>query len=638
MKKFLSIMLALLMVISVLGLAGCKKGGDAEHEPKTKAELLEYGFEQLMAPEIFGSITDGMQIKDANHYELILDKLAIGAPGMIGNGEAEQIVMPVIEIIAETVGEKGLVLELAATLDDETLKFGAELTEDEKLFIDIPDASEKYISITTEQMMALLFGLGEGDVAMSSMAVAEIIAEMSASLGGYVFDDKYISEETADAEVFGETRSLKKITWRMDRDVFFEIVEKVVKDLMEKLPEEITGGEAPDFDELREEMQDVDLNFGLDFYFDGETLSKLGIDMKIEADEEKIEVNGALDMINTAKEFKQKGDIKIVMLGEEIAKIKVDTEIGLENDELEGEMKLTPEFDFEALEAPVEAAQILEDFEIVCNIEGTLTDEAFDIETEYELSIGGMAIKLPLAFKGEIKDDKFTADIDIDFNLMGVSLEMGAEYVVEKKDDVKPIERDPAKAVSPDDEEAFEALGEDVMTYLEGLEGFAELFGSMGGTSEYPDEENPILFNIYNDDIDAYFFADGTGYQSVRYDLVSDSANGKYTVVDGAGNTVLVINLTGVETAEIDGFDFTYEMYDFGDGEVDYYFYSDEVATEVTLYPYIDEAWIDNPLAYTMSDSLLTVNGGAMEYTLDEDEGIIILDGEEYSFVSYDEY
>ena len=54
MKKFLSVMMALLMVLSVLAIAGCTKNGSSGDEnedakPKTNAELFNYAMEQLMA-------------------------------------------------------------------------------------------------------------------------------------------------------------------------------------------------------------------------------------------------------------------------------------------------------------------------------------------------------------------------------------------------------------------------------------------------------------------------------------------------------------------------------------------------------------------------------------------------------------
>lgn len=650
MKKFLSVMLALLMVVSVMSLAGCKKGGNEEEaKPKTNAELFIGALEQLMTPAFCKQIVDTSVMEEANHFAFSIDELSVTAPEGAGD---EVPTLPTMDIELFKTGDKSFVVNGDITLDEEILGGTFELVDFNKFYISMPEATDLYLTGAIDELLEeMVIVQGEGtkeDLNTIKAVIASVVETLSSSCDIFLSEDN-LTKEKAEVEVFGEKVSLDKLTLSFNTDMIMDFVKNIIESLPDELKSEMEAEfeeEGKTLDEMMDELSEellAELTFDgeIIFYLDGENVKRYEVSVKMESDEDVLETNGYFDIINTADTYKLEGVSTLKEYGNEIS-TSVDCEITLKDGKLTGEYSCIPEFkseentDDENASAGMNA--ILERLEVTAELDGEISEDKYDIDIECELSAGGMAFKLPVTLKGEIADDKITADLDVELNIMGAGFKLGVTALADKTDDVKAGEYDAENAVSMDDEDKLDEFVSDISEYAAGLESFAELFGSMGGTSEYPDEENPILFNIYNDDIDAYFFADGTGYQSVRYDLVSDSANGKYTVVDGAGNTVLVINLTGVETAEIDGFDFTYEMYDFGDGEVDYYFYSDEVATEVTLYPYIDEAWIDNPLAYTMSDSLLTVNGGAMEYTLDEDEGIIILDGEEYSFVSYDEY
>ncbi len=644
MKKFLSVMLALLMVVSVMSLSGCKKDGNEEEEPKIEnAELFIEAYKQMLFPKIAGNFIDTDALAGAKSFGISLDEFKMESMG-------EVMELPEIDLEFIKTGDKSFDAQASLKAGEDVLRAVLTVEEFKKFYVSVPAASKLYITGTIEDLLsdATVFTPNaevKTEDTDTIKAVFGVIVDAFEKLDDILIAEENITSETVEAEVFGEKLSLNKLTLKLDTD---DLVSFVV-DIFDSLPEDIKAELNKELESegktLEEELTDTFKGSGTtydvvwSFYLDGKDVRKMETSYDADIEGEKIAYTVNVDVLNTADTYKAATEAKMVDNGEEVV-IKADEEITVKDGKITGEMTSKPEFDIPETEENAEVSAMLQDMEISAEYEGTVTDKGFDIEIENEISMGGMAFKLPVTVKGERSDKSLAIDMDASLNLMGMmDIAIGLTgFVSNEAPEYEPAQYIPENAVSVDDEEKLDEFVSDISEYAEGLESFAELFGSMGGTSEYPDEENPILFNIYNDDLDAYFFADGTGYQSVRYDLVSDSANGKYTVVDGAGNTVLVINLTGVETAEIDGFDFTYEMYDFGDGEVDYYFYSDEVATEVTLYPYIDEAWIDNPLAYTMSDSLLTVNGGAMEYTLDEDEGIIILDGEEYSFVSYDEY
>ena len=530
MKKFLSVMMALLMVLSVLAIAGCTKNGSSGDEnedakPKTNAELFNYAMEQLMAPEIFADMLGIVQYEDVNHVNISVDELEVAAPGV-----AEMPTLPKLEIDGVFTGEESGIATLIATLEDETVKFIVEATEDGKVYLSAPEATEKYIVTTLEQFTELgVFEPDSGDTPQAFESFAAI-AEKLEGIGEHVIKDENLTKESADVEVFGESMTLDKLTLKLDLDAILDIAEEFMGELMEVLPEEMTGGEMPDFDELREEMKDgLAVDFALSFYLDGEDVKKLELDVAVESEGEKAEIGGELDVLNSDEAYKLKGEIKVNALGEEMAKIGLDTDITLKDGKLEGESKITPELNLEAMEAPAEAAAILEDLSIGFAVEGEVKEKAFDVEYEYGVTVAGMTVKLPLTLKGEKEDGKSTLDIDVDFNLMGAKLVFAATVTGEKIDGVKAGSYEADNAVAIDDEDAMNELGEELEEYFGGLEKFAELFSGMTQTApEYDDEFYPedddaegydTLFNIYNDEIDVYFYKNGSGVIVNDYDL-----------------------------------------------------------------------------------------------------------------------
>ena len=64
-------------------------------------------------------------------------------------------------------------------------------------------------------------------------------------------------------------------------------------------------------------------------------------------------------------------------------------------------------------------------------------------------------------------------------------------------------------------------------------------------------------------------------------------------------------------------------------------FTSDETSTEIEVFPPDKVAAVLTYFAYTMDDDTITIDGEALSYTVDEDEGTMILDGIEFSYFSY---
>lgn len=76
-----------------------------------------------------------------------------------------------------------------------------------------------------------------------------------------------------------------------------------------------------------------------------------------------------------------------------------------------------------------------------------------------------------------------------------------------------------------------------------------------------------------------------------------------------------------------------YEMYEYEDGDVDYSFYSEESNVEFEASPWLESISKYSYFTYTMDDTTITIDGYGAEYSIDEDAGIMIFDGEEYEYI-----
>ena len=132
--------------------------------------------------------------------------------------------------------------------------------------------------------------------------------------------------------------------------------------------------------------------------------------------------------------------------------------------------------------------------------------------------------------------------------------------------------------------------------------------------------------------MDVCFYKNGSGVIVNDYDLQYDVQAGTFTALY-EGEEAFVITLTGVETAEINGIEFMYEMYEYEDGDVDYSFYSEESNIEFEASPWLESISKYSYFTYTMDDTTITIDGYGAEYSIDEDAGIMIFDGEEYEYI-----
>ena len=228
MKKFLSIMLALLMVLSVLALSGCKKEEtEDEPKPKTNAELFMGALSQLMIPEMAKSFVDTDVIMNANHVALALDELSISLPENLSGG-VEIPTLPTAAFDFLKTGDNSFILSGDVTLEDETLGGKVELIDGETFYISVPKASDSYLTFTLAELMEEAVFLGENEVNSDTVKyVIGVLADALGTLRDAILTDENLTSENVTAEVFGDEISLNKLTLKLDTDDIFEVVNQV---------------------------------------------------------------------------------------------------------------------------------------------------------------------------------------------------------------------------------------------------------------------------------------------------------------------------------------------------------------------------------------------------------------------------
>lgn len=616
--------MALVMIVSVMTLTGCKKS------KLTDAELFELGLNQLVTPKIAEVFAGADTFKDSNRFALSLDNMEISS-SLAG----EEMKFPKIAFEALMKDEESGKVTFDMAMDEEKIGGILQLVDGDKLYVSFPEATELYLVCTFEELLELSgFMPAEGEE-------AEGISIISSFFSGFfvrnetetqadISLDEYLESEKVTEKVFGEeVDGLKKITVSFDGEDWNKIFEEAFK----LLPEETV-----DLIEIPEIDEEMNIEFSMSVYMDGEELKKFECDMDMNVDGKPVTTKIELDVENTADTYKLDGDVKVNVNGGEVMKIDVKTDVTLEDGELEGEMKLKPKFNIAVLgeeEAVSEMEALLEGCAITVELEGELTEEAFDIEVTTGVTVSMMTLKIPFEIKGEKEDDKCTFEFGFDMSVMGMmDIVLNATLEVEKVDDVKLDEYDEENAFGIDDEDKGEQFVTEISEYFDSLEGMKSFFESLEkSSSSGEDEYIEPLFNVYKDELDMYFYADGTGIMSNYYDAVIGDES--ITILED-GEEALTITMTSDSTADIAGIEYNYIVEDYGDGVSVITFTSDISATEICVYSYDSTASVDEYFAYSMDDTTLTIDGTAFPYYVDEENGIFNLNGVDYYYISND--
>jgi len=638
MKKFLAIFMALLMVVSVLSLAGCKK------EEKSKADIFIDAYKSILVPKAMQSFINTDVFSGANGFSFGIDKLSMESMG-------ETVELPEVKLDVFKTGDKSFDVSAALKAGEEKLSALLKVKELKEFDLVLPEAADLYVSGTFSELLGKAEKLAvtlpgeEAEKEVSEDTFKEFMGAIIDALASYKttwLKDENFTSESVEREIFGEKLTLEKLTLKLDMDDILDVIKTVIENSPEELKAEILkDGKTVDdiIAEVKKEADFEKYEIAFSFFLNDKDVRRIELSGDFAAEGVASSISTSADILNTADTYKEVAETKTVADGEESI-MKSSYDLTVKDGKITG--KMTTEPTLTQTETTDDEADMLLSMSTVtefsAEINGTYTDSTFEIEIEGELGMGDMALKLPITVKGETSDKKLNIDIDTTFNLMGVmSFELGMTASVEKAEGNNQLKLDLTEenAVSLDDEEKLAEFGQAVSEYVMGLEGLAEFFGSFGGDEDYDDGYAELVFTAYNDTESLEFYADGTGMVSNYYDLTTDEDAGAFTVTSD-GIPLFVITLTGDDTAELNGTVINYEVEDYGDGDVEYYFTAEGDSSAICASPYYEEARLDQAFAYTMTDTTITVNGAELEYTIDEDAGILTLGGVEYSYYSFD--
>jgi len=530
----------------VLAIAGCTKNGSSGDEnedakPKTNAELFNYAMEQLMAPEIMTNFVDTDLFKDANHFALAVDKLDLKASDAVGLGEIPTLPTGGIEVYRN--GDKSFTLKLGAELDDEAIGTVLEVENFEKFCLSMPDATDLYLAGTFKELFELVplsmtvESSDDSKTATNDMETVKTI--LGALVDGFkdyksiLFTDENLTKESAEVEIFGEMLTLDKLTLKLGIEDIFAFVVPMFEALPEEMKaeldiEDMTADQMLEM--FKEEAGFKKYDFKISFYLDGEEVKSYEIEYEIEMAEELVYNLTSVDIINTADTYKAEARIKDVTDGTGMFATS-KTELTVKEGKIKGEISYKPENDLDISLAATDITDMLVLFGYTAKINGDITDAEYDMDIDCDLDFGGMEINLPLTVKGTKADGKLERDIDFSFNFMGmVEAAIGFTVMVEKVSELPEIAYDAENAVTLNDETKLKQLVSEIGTYVSGLDGFNELFGSSSGELGGADSPETAVENYIKSTINVD--ADGI-LACVPMKVIEDTAkHGGYGDVD----------------------------------------------------------------------------------------------------------
>lgn len=620
MKKVLSIVLALLMMFSVVSLTGCKK-------KQTTAELFVSAMEQLLTPEFMSDFAGEGIVDGANKFSLTVDELELDMDTLAGlmGEEIGELPSIYVEYVNDGAGYSGLSGEFSVGVDELAGRLDF---IDGKVYLSVPNATDSYFAATVEDLVKKEQDESGEEAAEEMRSTLEGLSEGLGLLSGGAYTEElkeeyFTVENKVSAEVFGEeTDGLKKITLELDKEAY----SAVMSELDMSVSMNLTG-------ESEEEISAVKIAV----YLDGTSLKKAELEIK----SENTVIDGYLDVDSGKTEHKLEGKFDVTAEGEELATIDVESDIKLDGDKISGETIVKPVINLpedaeETMGIDTVTLRMLENLKITAEYDGELGDDTLDMNVDLELTLGVFAIKLPLEYKYTIEDDKYTCKFSCESSIMGmIDFKIGAEYVMENVSDIERPEYDEADSIGIDDEDVLDSFSSEIREYIAGLEDLSALLEGFENGGEITDETSEILFNVYDDEIDMYFYSDGTGVMSSEYDADID---GDTITLSEEGEEIGVITMKADGSANVMGMVYEWAVDDCGENGKIYCFTSlAEPLVEIYVYEFDMSAIIGEYFSYTIDESALTIDGAALEYEIDEANGIIKLNGVEYYYVSYAE-
>ncbi len=521
MKKILSVLLALVMTLSLFALSGCKKDG----ESMTDVELFKSALGRLSSPKMLDVLTDSKLAKNANHTSFSLDKLDLSLP--MNFGEDSENAFPEIGLDLYKFVEDSFSLSGDVKLDGEELGANFELRDGEKFYLSVPDATDRYLTGTIDELSDLMVGASldmareDDEFGGAVSAPNNIYASLSALVEviddaeKLVFGDDNISRSEKEVEVFGESLKLDCLTLTLD--------ENIAQKLIEVFADALGYDEADE--KISELIEDEGISFDLTIalYLDGEDPRRceMSLDGTVDGDRGSgsFGVSFEADVENSLKIFKNEGEMSLSVDGDEVVGAKFGCALELDGKNITGDASFVPSFEADLSD---EYAALAEDLELSAEIDGTLEHDTFDIGVKCELSLGSFAIKLPMNIGGTFDKDHLSTEFEISASFMGAGFELKASTLTEKAD-VEPVEYDPALAVEIGDEDALREFCEDVSGYVENLESISAFAASLFDSAEtLPSDGDFDDDYYYYDDYDDDFYYDDFYDDDFDYDYDDD--------------------------------------------------------------------------------------------------------------------
>lgn len=511
MKKILSVFLALALLCSVFALNGCEKST----ESMTDRELFSEALHQISTPKMFEKLTESELFKNANHATFSIDKLDADFEDLIG---VDLPTLPSIGFDIFRYDDDDFALEGNVELDGDSLGAKLEIKDGERFFFSMPDASDLYFTASLNELLDEY----DDSVFADTDKLKDMYSSLSEAFGkleDVILDGNLERSSDESEEVFGEEISLDRLTLTLDEKTLKDMFSTVIDALPEELLEELFGTST--VDEMLEDSE-FSLDAELAFFFDGNALRLCTLSVIGEEGTEQFKIKGRIELENSEKKFDRTSEFSLSANGTELITLDSECSFELDGKELTGEMSFKPTV---TDAAAGDLSGTVQSLELSADIDGTFSREDFDIDAELELSVEGIALKLPVAFNGSYDDEHIELESTLDFNLIGTSFKIESSASLEKLDDLKSGSYSDENAITVEDAITvgdengnIEKFTDDVADYLsknkhiyDFIEEIAEIVADIQYNSNYGfDDYDDFEFDDfdYDDSDDDYFFDD----------------------------------------------------------------------------------------------------------------------------------
>lgn len=500
MKKKIAVFLAALLSVSVLCSVGCTKTKTASEQFQEAAlSVGQYISDYISAGSILPDYSDAKGMETSVSVQL--DQIEYDGEEMM----SEDIIVKLHGIEDYTKNDSAY--DGSLTIGEAEVPFVGYVKAAEEFLFALPEASEKYISVTGDEI-----------------GTQDIWSKLADALAGQI-NDESIAVESVEYEIDGEpTKGVTKLTFAPDeaqRKELLDAIDAIWQELMAEAEEEADEEASAD------SIDELTITF---YVYRGATVAAEFV--LADNDEDGGKLTGSLKMKNQ------------------------------DGTKFDAEAKLTYEDSETTIDVTLSAQQEVTDSGRTGTVKLAIAGDGMEIEVkaDYQDEIAGqevtgaasinfsvkqdgvtIGIEIPVNTKYTVEDNKVSGTFDLSFGVDAMKLALSGEYSTASLEEPKVTIPD----VTVYEKVTLSDIEENTDTFVKWTEELADKYSNLFGEEddefveiEDPDAIYPVFYLMKEDGSEWLdFYTDGTGI--IWTDVVFEQENGSAVVtLDSEGSQI----------------------------------------------------------------------------------------------------